>query len=34
MAKAKEASSSSKLKEALEKLEKSYGVGTVLALDS
>jgi len=32
MAKAKEASS--KLKEALEKLEKSYGVGTVLALDS
>lgn len=32
MAKAKEASS--KLQEALEKLEKSYGVGTVLALDS
>lgn len=34
MAKAKEASSSSKLKEALEKLEKAYGQGTVLALDS
>ena len=33
MAKAKEASSS-KLQEALDKLEKSYGVGTVLALDS
>jgi recombination protein RecA len=34
MAKAKEARSSSKLQEALDKLEKSYGVGTVLALDS
>ena len=34
MAKAKEASSSSKLQEALDKLEKAYGQGTVLALDS
>jgi len=34
MAKAKEASSSSKLQEALDKLEKTYGLGTVLALDS
>ena len=34
MAKAKEASSSSKLQEALDKLEKAYGHGTVLALDS
>lgn len=33
MAKAKEASSS-KLQEALDKLEKTYGLGTVLALDS
>jgi len=34
MAKVKEASSSSKLQEALDKLEKTYGQGTVLALDS
>jgi len=34
MAKVKEASSSSKLQEALDKLEKAYGQGTVLALDS
>ena len=36
MAKAKEVvdSSKSKMQEALEKLNKSYGVGTVLALDS
>jgi recombination protein RecA len=34
MAKTKEVASSSKMQEALDRLNKTYGVGTVLALDS